>query len=49
MSVVASPSMGRRYGVLRVTQVWGASRATLYRHRRCDEPRPRRPRGPSTP
>jgi putative transposase len=49
MSVVASPSMGRRYGVLRVTQVWGASRATVYRHRRCDEPRPRGRPGPLGP
>jgi putative transposase len=49
MSVVASPSTGRRYSDLRVTQVWGASRATLYRHRRCDEPRPRRPPGPVGP
>jgi putative transposase len=46
MSRVVSPSMKRAYGVLRVTQVWGRSRATLYRHRRCAEPRPRRRRGP---
>jgi putative transposase len=49
MSVVASPSMGRRYGVLRVTQVWGGSRATVYRHRGCDERRPRRRPGPLGP
>lgn len=49
MSLVASPSTGRSYGILRVTQVWGTSRATLYRHRRCDEPRPRRRPGPLGP
>ena len=49
MSMVASPSTSRAYGVLRVTRVWGASRATVYRHRRCDEPRPRRRPGPLGP
>ena len=49
MSLVASPSTSRTYGVLRVTRVWGASRATVYRHRRCDEPRPRRRPGPLGP
>jgi putative transposase len=49
MSLVASPSTGRSYGVLRVTQVWGGSRATVYRHRRYDEPRPRRRPGPLGP
>jgi putative transposase len=46
MSRGVSPSMKWVYGVQRVTQVWGRSRATLYRHRRCDEPRPRCRRGP---
>ena len=33
MSRQVSPSANRSYGVLRVTRVWGTSRATLYRHR----------------
>ena len=33
MSRQVSPSTNRSYGVLRVTRVWGTSRATLYRHR----------------
>ena len=49
MSRQVSPSTNRPYGVLRVTRVWGTSRATLYRHRRCDEPRPRRRPGPLGP
>ena len=45
MSMVVSPSANRSYGVQRVTRVWGGSRATLYRHRRCDQPGTgRRPR-----
>ena len=35
MSRKVSPSANRPYGVQRVPQVWGTSRATLYRHRRC--------------
>jgi hypothetical protein len=31
MSRQVSPSANRAYGVLRVTRVWTASRATLYR------------------
>jgi putative transposase len=34
MSRAVSPSTGRPYGVLRVTRLWGVSRATVYRHRR---------------
>jgi putative transposase len=49
MSLATSPSTHRTYGVLRVTQVWGASRATVYRHRWCDEPRLRRRPGPVGP
>jgi putative transposase len=49
MSLATSSSTGRTYGVLRVTQVWSASRATVYRHRRCEEPRPRRRPGPLGP
>ena len=49
MSLATSSSTGRTYGVLRVTQVWHGSRASVYRHRRCDEPRPRRRPGPLGP
>jgi putative transposase len=50
MSRQVSPSANRAYGVLRVTRVWTASRATLYRHRRQrDEPRARRRPGPVGP
>ena len=49
MSLVVSSSTSRPYGVLRVTRVWGASRATLYRHRRCDEPGFRHRPGPFGP
>ena len=49
MSRQVSPSTSRPYAVLRVTRVWGTSRATLYRHRRGDEPGPRRRPGPLGP
>ena len=49
MSRHVSPSTNRSYGVLQVTRVWGTSRATVYRHRRCDVPRPRRRPGPVGP
>jgi len=49
MSRQVSTSADRSYGVLRVTRVWGASRAAVYRHRRCDEPGPRRRPGPLGP
>jgi putative transposase len=49
MSRQVSPSTNRSYGVLRVTRLCDASRATLYRHRRCDEPGPRRRPGPVGP
>jgi putative transposase len=49
MSREVSPSANRPYGVLRVTRVWGTSRATLYRHRRGDAPPPRRRPGPLGP
>ena len=49
MSRKVSPSAKRSYGVQRVTRVWGTSRATLYRHRWCDAPRPRRRPGPIGP
>ena len=49
MSRAVSPSTSRPYGVLRVAQAWGLSRATVYRRRRHDEPRPRRRPGPAGP
>ena len=49
MSRHVSPSTSRSYGVLWVTRVWGTSRATVYRHRRCHEPSPRRRPGPVGP
>ena len=48
MSRRVSPSINWYYGVLRVTRVWGTSRATLYRHRLSDHPPRRRP-GPLGP
>ena len=49
MSRRVSPSAHRAYGVLRVTRVWAASRATLYRHRRSDQRRRGRRSGPVGP
>ena len=49
MSRQVSPSTRRPYGILRVTRLWGGSRATLYRHRRSDPPRCRRRPGPLGP
>jgi putative transposase len=49
MSRRVSPSTNQFYGVLLVTRVWGTSRATVYRHRRCDQPSPRRRPGPLGP
>ena len=49
MSRQVSPSANRAYGVLRVTRVWAASRATLYRHRRSDQRRRGRRPGPVGP
>jgi putative transposase len=47
MSRTASPSGGKPYGLARVCRVWGAARATVYRHRLPPrtEP-PSRRRGP---
>jgi putative transposase len=42
MSGVVSPSTNRSYRILRVTRVWGTSRATVHRHRRWDNPSLRR-------
>ena len=49
MSRQVSPSTNRFYGILRVTRLWDTSRATVYRHRWCDAPRPRRRPGPVGP
>ena len=49
MSREVSPSTRRPHGVLRVTRIWGTSRATLYRHRSCDQSGPRRRPGPLGP
>ena len=49
MSRQVSPSTSRPYGILRVTRLWGRSRATLYRHRRCEQPGSRRRPGPVGP
>jgi putative transposase len=49
MSHRVSPSTGRAYGILRVVRLWGTSRATLYRHRRGDQPGRRRRPGPIGP
>jgi putative transposase len=49
MSRAVSPATNRPYGILRVARAWGLSRATVYRHRRPDEPCPRRRPGPVGP
>ena len=49
MSRRVSPSTSRAYGTLRVARLWGTSRATLYRHRQCEQPGPRRRPGPVGP
>jgi transposase InsO family protein len=46
MSRRVSPSTDRAYGLQRVARVWGASRATIYRHRRRSDDTPRRRPGP---
>ena len=49
MSRRASPSTSRAYGILRVARLWGISRATLYRQRRCDQLGSRHRSGPVGP
>ena len=46
MSRQVSPSTVRVYGLQRVTQIWGVSRATVYRHRHQPEVIERRRPGP---
>lgn len=49
MSLSASPSSGRLYGLARVCRVWRAARATIYRHRLPPRPEPPRRPGPVGP
>src|SRR3954468_8922834 len=46
MSRQVSPSTAQVYGLLRVTRLWGVSRATLYRHRRPTKVGERKRPGP---
>ena len=46
MSRQVSPSTAQVYGLLRVTRLWGVSRATLYRHRHRSAEAVRRRPGP---
>ena len=46
MSRKVSPSTAKLYGLLRVTRLWGVSRATLYRHRRPSKVVERKRPGP---
>jgi hypothetical protein len=46
MSRQVSPSTAQVYGLLRVTRLWGVSRATLYRHRRPTKVAERKRPGP---
>jgi putative transposase len=46
MSRRVSPCTDRAYGLQRVARVWGASRATVHRHRRRSDDAPRRRPGP---
>ncbi len=46
MSRTVSPSSGRPYGLARVCRVWGASRATVYRHLAPPQAEPPRRPGP---
>jgi transposase InsO family protein len=46
MSRQVSPATGQAYGLQRVTRIWGASRATIYRHRHGSDAAARRKPGP---
>ena len=49
MSRTLSPASGRPYGLARVCRVWGASRASVYRHLSSSRPKPPRRPGPVGP
>jgi putative transposase len=49
MSRQVSPFTSRAHGILQVARLWGISRATLYRQRRCEQPGSRRRPGPVGP
>ena len=49
MSRSTSPSNGKPYSLARVCRIWGAARATLYRHRLPPRPEPLQRRGPVGP
>lgn len=49
MRTATSPSSGKPYGMARVCRVWGAARASVYRHRLPSGPDPRRRPGPVGP
>lgn len=49
MRAATSPSGGKPYGMARVCRVWGAARATVYRHRVPPGHEPRRRPGPIGP
>jgi transposase InsO family protein len=49
MSRSTSPSTGKPYGLAQVCRVWGAARATVYRHRLPPRPEPPQRPGPVGP
>ncbi len=49
MRTATSPSSGKPYGMARVCRVWGAARASVYRHRLPSGQDPRRRPGPVGP
>jgi transposase InsO family protein len=48
MSQATSPSTGKRYGLVRICQVWGMARSTVYWHRKARSGHGTRP-GPAGP
>jgi len=49
MSTAVSPSVGRTYGLARVSHVWRVARATVYRRRQPGVEPPRSRPGPTGP